>query len=65
MIHKIKVEDMHCPKCKARIEKALTAAEITFTVKLEEKLVEVDGCQHCLERALYELTALGFHPETK
>lgn len=65
MMYTIQVNDMHCPKCKARIEKALTAAEITATVDLEQKQVTIDGCRHCVERAMYEMTALGFHPEEK
>ena len=33
----LKVPDMHCEKCVARITKALTEAELKFEVSLAEK----------------------------
>ena len=63
MLHKIKVEDMHCEKCAQRITNALNETGIKFTVDLENKLVTVDGCEHCLKTALAELEDLGFEPK--
>ena len=63
MIYKINVPDMHCENCVKRINNALEAAGIKFSVSLEEKTVTVDGCEHCLSTALSELEDLGFTPE--
>lgn len=63
MERKILVPDMHCEACVKRINNALTDAGIKFTVSLEEKIVTVDGCEHCLKTALTELEDLGFTPE--
>ena len=63
MLHKIKVEDMHCEKCVARITNALNETGIKFEVDLNNKTVTVDGCEHCLKTALSELEDLGFTPE--
>ena len=38
---KIKVPDMKCEKCSARISKALEEAGLTFKVLLGEKAVEI------------------------
>ena len=37
MLHKIKVEDMHCEKCKERITNALNETGIKFEVNLNNK----------------------------
>ncbi len=63
MLNKISVPDMHCEKCVERIQKALFESGINFRVKLDQKLVEVDGCEHCLKTALTTLEYLGFTPE--
>lgn len=63
MLHKIKVEDMHCQKCVERINNALNETGIKFEVSFENKTVTVDGCEHCLKTALSELEDLGFAPE--
>lgn len=63
MEHKISVPDMHCEKCVARINSALTETGISFKVNLSEKIITVDGCEHCLNTALSELEYLGFTPE--
>ena len=63
MLHKINVPDMHCEKCVERINKALNATGIKFSVELSNKTVTVDGCEHCLKTALTELEDLGFTPE--
>ena len=62
MIYKISVPDMHCENCVKRINNALEETGIKFSVKLETKTVEVDGCEHCLKTALSELDDLGFTP---
>lgn len=56
----LKVEDMHCNACVERITKALTAADLKFTVSLEDKTVSIDGCDHCVKTAVDELDDLGF-----
>lgn len=63
MLHKILVDDMHCEKCVARINKALEETGIKFSVDLASKTVTVDGCEHCLKTAMTELEDLGFTPE--
>lgn len=63
MLHKIKVNDMHCENCVKRINNALNETGIKFEVNLEAKTVTVDGCEHCLKTALSELEDLGFTPE--
>lgn len=61
----IKVPDMLCTHCVERITNALTAADLTFTVSLEEKAVTIDGCQNCVQTAVSELEDLGFSPEVQ
>ena len=51
----ISVPDMHCD--------ALNAAELKFSVSLENKTVTIDGCEHCLATALREIEDLGFTPK--
>lgn len=62
MERKISVPDMHCDACVKRITNALNAAELKFTVSLEDKTVTVDGCEHCLKTAVCALEDLGFTP---
>ena len=62
MIYKISVPDMHCENCVKRINNALEETGIKFSVNLEAKTVEVDGCEHCLKTAISELDDLGFTP---
>lgn len=59
----LNVPDMHCEHCVARINKALTAAGLNFSVSLENKTVTIDGCENCVTKAKEELMDLGF--ETK
>ena len=61
----IKVPDMMCTHRVERITNALTAADLTFTVSLEEKAVTIDGCQNCVQTAVSELEDLGFSPEVQ
>ncbi len=63
MEFKIKVEDMHCGHCVARINNALNEVSIKHKISLEEKVVTIDGCEHCLKTALAEIEDLGFTPE--
>ena len=61
----IKVADMHCEKCVARITKLLTEEGLDFSVSLEEKTVTINGCQHCVKTALEALEDLGFDGEVE
>lgn len=56
----LKVGEMHCEKCVERINKALSAAELDFSVSLADKTVTVNGCEHCVKTAISELDDLGF-----
>jgi copper chaperone CopZ len=56
----IKVADMHCEKCVARITKLLTEEGLDFEVCLQEQTVIVNGCEHCVKTALEALEDLGF-----
>jgi copper chaperone CopZ len=56
----LKVEDMHCEKCVERITKVLKAADLEFSVSLEDKTVTIDGCEHCVKTAIEELDDIGF-----
>ena len=60
MEYKIKVEGMHCERCVERIEKALKDTGIDFSVSLADKMVTVNGCEHCMSTAITELEDLGF-----
>ncbi len=63
MEFKIKVEDMHCGHCVARIDNALNEIGIKHQINLEQKTVIIDGCEHCLKTAISEIEDLGFTPE--
>ena len=54
----LKVPDMHCEKCVARITDALNEAKIDFTIDLATKTVCVDSEK--VEAASSELDDLGF-----
>jgi copper chaperone CopZ len=56
----IKVADMHCEKCLARITNLLTEEGLDFSVSLENKTVTINGCEHCVKTALDALDDLGF-----
>ena len=56
----IKVADMHCEKCVARITNLFTEEGLDFAVSLEDKAVTVNGCEHCVKTALEALDDLGF-----
>lgn len=59
----IHVPDMHCEKCVERISKLLTEDGLDFTVSLKEQKVTVNGCEHCVKKAMEDLDDLGFTPE--
>jgi len=59
----LKVEGMHCTHCVDRITKALTQAELDFTVSLQDKTVSINGCENCVKKAMEELSDLGFEAE--
>ena len=54
---------MHCDACVKRITNVLNAAELKFSVSLENKTVTIDGCEHCLATAMREIEDLGFTPK--
>ena len=56
----IKVEDMHCEKCVARITKIMEEEGLDFSVSLSDKTVTINGCEHCVKKALDALDDLGF-----
>ncbi len=59
----LKVPDMHCEKCVARITNALNEAKLSFSVSLADKTVTVDGGAEEIEKAKSELDDLGFTAE--
>lgn len=59
----LKVPEMHCEKCVARITNALRAAELSFEVCLDSKTVTIDGTEADVEKAKSELDDLGFTAE--
>lgn len=61
----IHVPDMMCENCVRRITKALTDADLKFSVDLPAKTVTVEGCGQCLQTALSELEDLGFTPQAE
>ena len=65
MLFHISVPDMKCENCAKNITKALTEADLTFTVSLADKAVTIDGCEKCLAKATGALTELGFTPEVQ
>lgn len=56
----IKVPDMHCEKCVARITKLMTEEGLDFSVNLDNQTVTIEGCEHCVKTALEALDDLGF-----
>lgn len=65
MLYTISVPEMHCDGCVRRINSALSAAGLDFSVSLSEHTVTVNGCEHCKNTALEELDKLGFEAEVK
>ncbi len=55
---KLKVEDMHCEKCVARITKTLGEAGMKFSVSLPDKEVTIE--EGDIEKAIAELDYIGF-----
>lgn len=63
MERKIIVPDMHCENCVRRINQALSALKIDFSVDLDNKTVVINGCEHCYKSAFDEIYDLGFTPQ--
>ena len=59
----LRVPDMHCEKCVARIYNALNGAGLKFCVSMEDYSVTVDGSAADVERARAELDDIGFTAE--
>ncbi|HIT90980.1 MAG TPA: heavy-metal-associated domain-containing protein [Candidatus Merdenecus merdavium] len=56
----LKAEDMHCENCVTRINKALGAEGMKYSINLENKTVSVDGNEAEVEKAREILDDLGF-----
>ncbi len=56
----LKVEDMHCEKCVARITNTLNEAGLDFSVSLDNKTVTVNGNDEQIGKAIEELDDIGF-----
>lgn len=56
----LKVPEMHCERCVARITEALQKDGLKFSVNLAEQTVTIDGCDHCVATAVETLDDLGF-----
>lgn len=59
----LKVPEMHCERCVARITEALQKDGLKFSVSLADKTVTIDGCDHCVATAKDTLDDLGFSAE--
>ena len=59
----LSVPDMHCEHCVSRIDKALKAAGLEYSISLENKTVSVAGDEEKLACAISELDDLGFDAE--
>lgn len=56
----LKVPEMHCERCVARITEALQKDGLKFEVNLADQTVTIDGCDHCVATAVETLDDLGF-----
>jgi len=56
----LSVPEMHCNNCANRIDSALKAADLKYTISLDDKTVSIDGCEGCVAKAVSELDDLGF-----
>jgi copper chaperone CopZ len=59
----LKVPDMHCENCVRRVTNALNDAGLKFSVSLEDKTVEIDGCENCAAKAREAIEEIGFSAE--
>lgn len=59
----LKVPDMHCEKCVARITKALNEENLSFSVSLADQTVTVDGDDAAVAKAKDALDDIGFTAE--
>jgi len=60
---KLRVCEMHCERCVARIKKALDAEGLICSVNLEDRTITVDGCPNCVKAVVDILEDLGFSAE--
>ncbi len=58
----IRVPDMSCDHCVARINKTLGEENLKFKVSLDNKTVEVDGDDAAVDKAIAALDDAGFEP---
>ena len=56
----LKVPDMHCSMCVKRITDTLNAANLKFSVSLDDKTVTIDGDEAAVATAKSELDDIGF-----
>ncbi len=56
----ILIEDMACEHCAAKIDRALAATSINYTVGLPRKAVIVDGTQDDVMKARAVIDEIGF-----
>jgi copper chaperone len=59
----LKVPDMHCENCVARISKALGALNVSFSISLEDKTVSLNADEAQLQKVIEALDDLGFDAE--
>ncbi len=56
----LKVPDMSCEHCVARITKALNDEKLSFKVILANKTVEVEGDEAAVDKAVAALDDIGY-----
>jgi copper chaperone CopZ len=56
----LKVPDMNCEHCVARITKALEEQKLNFKVSLVGKTVEIDGDETAVKSAFAALEGIGY-----
>ncbi len=59
----LKVPDMSCQHCVARITKALEEEKLSFKVLLDSKTVELEGDEAAVQKAVAALDDIGYSSE--
>lgn len=59
----LKVPDMSCQHCVARITKALEEEKLSFRVLLDSKTVELEGDEAAVQKAAAALDDIGYTNE--
>lgn len=59
----LSVPGLCCPDCAAKIDDALTEAQIDHEVDFEGKKISVCDCDHCMEVAMDIIKEHGFEAE--